>query len=143
MGARATLALVQNPDLLAELGKKRGARRTPLLVGFAAETDDVIANAEKKLATKRCDLVVANDVTEPGAGFAVDTNRVTLVDARGATEVPAGTKAEVAHRILDHLVAMRAAESTRPTKPSTRNSAKKPPAKKSPAKPARRSAKRG
>lgn len=114
MGSRATLELAQNPDLLADLGAKRGARRTPLLVGFAAETDDVVANAEKKLATKRCDLVVANDVTEPGAGFAVDTNRVTLVDARGATELPAGTKAEVAHRIFDHVVAMRAAEAARP-----------------------------
>ena len=113
LGTRAELELVQNPDLLAELGNKRGASATPLLVGFAAETQDVIRNAEKKLASKKCDLVVANDVSEPGAGFAVDTNRVTLVDARGATELPAGTKAEVAHRILDHIVAMRAADSAR------------------------------
>ena len=109
MGPKATIELVQNPDLLAELGKARGAKKTPLLVGFAAETDDVIGNAEKKLVTKKCDLVVANDVSEPGSGFAVDTNRVTLVDTSGAIEVPAGTKSEVAHRILDHVVAMRAA----------------------------------
>ena len=109
LGDKARIELVQNPDLLAELGKTRGTKTTPLLVGFAAETDDVIGNAEKKLATKRCDLVVANDVSEPGSGFAVDTNRVTLVDKSGAIEVPRGTKPAVAHRILDHVVAMRAA----------------------------------
>lgn len=110
LGPQASIELVANPDLLAELGKKRGNQRTPLLVGFAAETNDVIENAQAKLATKRCDLVVANDVSEPGSGFAVDTNRVTLVDASGAIEVPAGTKNEVAHRILDHVVAMRASQ---------------------------------
>jgi phosphopantothenoylcysteine decarboxylase/phosphopantothenate--cysteine ligase len=109
LGNKATIELVQNPDLLAELGKRRGSKRTPLLVGFAAETDDVLGNAAKKLISKNCDLVVANDVSEPGSGFAVDTNRVTLVDTSGAIEVPAGTKAEVAHRILDHVVAMRLA----------------------------------
>ncbi|CAN5891679.1 bifunctional phosphopantothenoylcysteine decarboxylase/phosphopantothenate--cysteine ligase CoaBC [soil metagenome] len=109
LGQKATIELVQKPDLLAELGKSRGARKTPLLVGFAAETDDVIGNAEKKLVTKKVDLVVANDVGEVGSGFAVDTNRVTLVDTSGAIEFPAGTKYEVAHRILDHVVAMRLA----------------------------------
>ena len=64
----------------------------------------MVANAQAKLATKHCDLVVANDVGEPGAGFAVDTNRVTLVGHGAVTEVPAGTKASVAHRILDQLV---------------------------------------
>jgi phosphopantothenoylcysteine decarboxylase / phosphopantothenate---cysteine ligase len=116
LGATATIELVQNPDLLAELGKQRGNKRTPMLVGFAAETENVIDNAAKKLATKRCDLVVANDVSEPGSGFAVDTNRVTLVDASGAIEVPAGTKTEVAHRILDHVVAMRKADEERPAR---------------------------
>jgi phosphopantothenoylcysteine decarboxylase/phosphopantothenate--cysteine ligase len=105
LGAKTELALVANPDLLAELGRRRGDRRTPLLVGFAAETQDVIANARAKLASKRCDMVVANNVTEPGAGFAVDTNHVTVVDAAGATEIPSGSKAEVAHRILDRVVA--------------------------------------
>jgi phosphopantothenoylcysteine decarboxylase/phosphopantothenate--cysteine ligase len=105
LGAKIELALVANPDLLAGLGKRRGSKKTPLLVGFAAETRDLVANAKAKLAAKRCDLVVANDVSEPGAGFAVDTNRVTLVDHDGATELPAGTKAEVAHRILDRVAA--------------------------------------
>jgi phosphopantothenoylcysteine decarboxylase/phosphopantothenate--cysteine ligase len=105
LGATTELALVANPDLLAELGQRRGGKRTPLLVGFAAETEHVVENAQAKLATKRCDLVVANDVSEPGAGFAVDTNRVTVVDHTGAVELPAGTKAEVAHRILDRVLA--------------------------------------
>lgn len=125
LGPHITLELVQNPDLLAELGKKRGASTTPLLVGFAAETEDMIGNAEQKLATKKCDLVVANDVTEPGAGFAVDTNRVTLVDSSGAMELPAGTKAEVAHRILDHVVAMRAAIAARPARAAKPSKPKK------------------
>lgn len=109
LGARTDLALIANPDLLAGLGKRRGAKRTPLLVGFAAETQDVVANAKAKLAAKRCDMVVANDVSEPGAGFAVDTNRVTVVDHDGAVELPAGSKAEVAHRILDRVVALHVA----------------------------------
>ena len=113
LGARTELALVANPDLLAELGKRRGGKSTPLLVGFAAETQDVVANARAKLAAKRCDLVIANDVSEPGAGFAVDTNRVIIVDHHGVTEPPAGTKAEVAHRILDAVVALEATASAR------------------------------
>jgi len=110
LGAKTSLALVANPDLLAGLGKRRGAKDAPLLVGFAAETQDVVANAQAKLAAKRCDLVIANDVGEPGAGFAVDTNRVTVVDRHGTVELPAGTKAEVAHRILDRVVAFSAAK---------------------------------
>jgi phosphopantothenoylcysteine decarboxylase / phosphopantothenate---cysteine ligase len=109
LGPKTELALVANPDLLAGLGKRRGTKQTPLLVGFAAETQDVVANAQAKLAAKRCDLVVANDVSEPGAGFGVDTNRVTVVDRRGITEIPPGTKAEVAHRILDRVLAHQAA----------------------------------
>jgi len=104
LGATTELALVANPDLLAELGARRGAKSTPLLVGFAAETENVVANARGKLAAKRCDMVVANDVSEPGAGFAVDTNRVTVVDHAGAIEIPAGAKTAVAHRILDRIV---------------------------------------
>ncbi|HEU4729420.1 MAG TPA: bifunctional phosphopantothenoylcysteine decarboxylase/phosphopantothenate--cysteine ligase CoaBC [Kofleriaceae bacterium] len=106
LGAKTELALVANPDVLAGLGKRRGTGKTPLLVGFAAETQDVIDNARAKLTAKRCDMVVANDVAEPGAGFAVDTNRVTIVDHDGVAELPPGTKAEVAHRILDHVVAL-------------------------------------
>ena len=106
LGAKTSLDLVANPDLLAGLGKQRGSKRTPLLVGFAAETNDVIANAKKKLASKNCDLIVANDVAEPGAGFGVDTNRVTLVDAAGSVDLPAGPKTHVAHGILDRVVTL-------------------------------------
>jgi len=106
LGAKTSIELLANPDLLAGLGRRRGSKSTPLLVGFAAETQEVVANAKQKLASKRCDLIVANDVSEIGAGFAVDTNRVTIVDGAGATEVPADTKAVVAHRILDRVVAL-------------------------------------
>jgi phosphopantothenoylcysteine decarboxylase/phosphopantothenate--cysteine ligase len=103
LGQKTAIELVANPDLLAGLGKQRGAKKAPLLVGFAAETNDVIANATKKLASKKCDLVVANDVSEAGAGFGVDTNRVTLVDAAGSIDLPAGPKTHVAHGILDRV----------------------------------------
>jgi phosphopantothenoylcysteine decarboxylase/phosphopantothenate--cysteine ligase len=108
LGAKLALELVANPDLLAELGRARRGK-TPVLVGFAAETTDVVENARKKLASKKCDLIVANDVGEPGAGFAVDTNHVQLVDHDGTTEVPAGPKSEVAHRILDKMLDLMAA----------------------------------
>lgn len=105
LGAKTTIELVANPDVLAELGRKRKGA-SPLLVGFAAETEDLIENARKKLAHKRCDLIVANDVTEPNAGFAVDTNHVQLVSADGVVDVPPASKAEVAHRILDKIADM-------------------------------------
>ena len=113
LGATTELALVANPDLLAELGERRGTKTSPLLIGFAAETQHVVDNARAKLAAKRCDMVVANDVSEPGAGFAVDTNRVTVVDHGGAVELPAGPKTFVAHRILDRLVALSSARRAR------------------------------
>src|SRR5207247_1235193 len=89
---------------LAAAAQRRGAVVT-LLLGFAAETQNIVENAKAKLGAKRCDMVIANDVSEPGAGFAVDTNRVTVVDRDGATELAAGPKAEVAHRILDRVAA--------------------------------------
>lgn len=126
LGAKTELALVANPDLLADLGKRRGAKPTPLLVGFAAETQDVVANAKAKLAAKGCDLIVANDVSEPGAGFGTDTNRVTLVDHAGVVELPAGPKADVAHRILDLIVARQTPSKPSSTRPSRARSARTP-----------------
>jgi phosphopantothenoylcysteine decarboxylase/phosphopantothenate--cysteine ligase len=111
VGPKLAIELVANPDLLAGLGKARKGAR-PLLVGFAAETHDVIANAQAKLASKKCDLVVANNVAEPGSGFAVDTNHVHLVDKAGVTDVPPGPKAEVAHRILDRVALLRSPTSS-------------------------------
>ena len=105
-GEAPAIALAINPDILGGLGAARAARgdARPLLIGFAAETEKVVDYARAKLASKRCDLVVANDVSQPDAGFAVDTNRVTLVDARGAVELPLAGKDEVAHAILDRVV---------------------------------------
>jgi phosphopantothenoylcysteine decarboxylase/phosphopantothenate--cysteine ligase len=106
LGPKTSLNLIANPDLLAELGKSRKGK-APLLVGFAAETEDVINNAFKKLESKKVDLIVANDVSEPNSGFAVDTNHVQLVDGTGEViEIPPAPKSEVAHRILDKISEM-------------------------------------
>jgi len=106
IGYQPTIVLEANPDILGELGAARKARGggRPLLVGFAAETHDVVAYARGKLAAKAVDVMVANDVTEPGSGFGTDTNRVVLVEEDGERPVPAATKAIVAHRILDRVV---------------------------------------
>ena len=99
--AVSEIALEPTPDILAELGKRKGKR---VLVGFAAETDDLVANARKKLERKNLDLVVANDVGRAGAGFDVDTNVVTILDAMGGVEeLPLLSKREVADRILDRV----------------------------------------
>jgi len=100
------LALERNPDILAGLGSRKAGR---LLVGFAAETHDVAAEARRKLAAKHLDLIVANDVTAPGAGFGADTNAVRLLDQAGLDEVvPLLPKEEVAERVLDWVAARRA-----------------------------------
>jgi phosphopantothenoylcysteine decarboxylase / phosphopantothenate---cysteine ligase len=99
-----TLVLTRTPDILASLGKRFGGKeRGPVIVGFAAETEAVIENAKKKLASKRCDLVVANRVGKAGAGFASDRNRVTLVGPGERANID-GTKDEVAEAILDWVV---------------------------------------
>jgi phosphopantothenoylcysteine decarboxylase / phosphopantothenate---cysteine ligase len=101
-----TLELTRNPDILAELGARREGGGRPLLVGFAAETDDVEANGRAKLERKQADLLVVNDVSASDAGFAVDTNRVIVLGRDGARiDVPLATKTEIADRILDEVVA--------------------------------------
>jgi phosphopantothenoylcysteine decarboxylase / phosphopantothenate---cysteine ligase len=100
------LELVPNPDILAELGAQRGEASHPLLVGFAAETDDVEAHGRAKLERKRADLLVVNDVSATDAGFEVDTNRVVILGRDGTrVEVPLASKAEVARAILDEVAA--------------------------------------
>jgi phosphopantothenoylcysteine decarboxylase / phosphopantothenate---cysteine ligase len=96
-----SIELEPNPDILATLRPQKGAR---LFVGFAAETDEVLAEAAGKLERKGLDLVVANDVGQPDAGFEVETNRVVLL-ARGAPPqpLPLLPKLEVADRILDWI----------------------------------------
>ena len=95
---------MRTPDILKGLGEAKGGR---VLVGFAAETDDLLANAAKKLEGKNLDLVVANDVTLPGAGFGGDTNAVVLLRRDGSrVEVKLASKREVAERILDEVRAL-------------------------------------
>ena len=104
-GETLTLELVRNRDILAELGKMKEQR---ILVGFAAETADLLANARKKLAAKNLDLLVANDVNEPGAGFSVDTNIVRLLHRDGSIEEPGLLSKEVvANLILDRVAELR------------------------------------
>jgi phosphopantothenoylcysteine decarboxylase/phosphopantothenate--cysteine ligase len=98
-----TLTLTRTTDILAELGRWRGDRRQPVLVGFAAETHDVVARAQTKLETKRVDLIVANDVSRADAGFEVETNLATLVDAAGTTDLALQPKRELARVILDRV----------------------------------------
>jgi phosphopantothenoylcysteine decarboxylase / phosphopantothenate---cysteine ligase len=100
------IQLVPNPDILADLGASRPTGQPPLLVGFAAETDDVERHGQEKLERKGADLLVVNDVSGPDAGFEVDTNQVLILGRDGSrVEVPLTTKAEVATRILDEVVA--------------------------------------
>ncbi len=119
-----TLRLVRNPDILAEVAAHRGETGLPahgerglpahgergrpsVVIGFAAETQDLLANAFAKLAAKHLDLIVANDVSQPGSGFAVDDNRVTLIHSDGRQEaLPLLPKSEVAWRVLEAATAL-------------------------------------
>ncbi len=106
-----SLDLVPNPDILKELAQKKGGA---FLVGFAAETNDVRAHAAEKLRAKGVDLLVANDVSQHGIGFEADDNQVVLLDRWGGTvELPRMTKIQVAHAILDRVLALRAAPKSR------------------------------
>jgi phosphopantothenoylcysteine decarboxylase/phosphopantothenate--cysteine ligase len=98
-----TLTLRRTPDILAGIGAWRSAqgRLRPVLVGFAAETDDAVAKGRRKLASKQADFVVVNDVLEPGAGFEVETNVVTLVGPDWEEALPLQPKSSVAAAILD------------------------------------------
>jgi phosphopantothenoylcysteine decarboxylase/phosphopantothenate--cysteine ligase len=100
--AAPTIEMQHTTDILRATKAKR--RTNAIIVGFALETDNVIANGRQKLRDKWLDLVVVNDATEAGAGFGGDTNRVTLVDKEGAEEVlPLLSKSEVADAILDRI----------------------------------------
>jgi phosphopantothenoylcysteine decarboxylase / phosphopantothenate---cysteine ligase len=98
-----TVALRRTPDILAGVGAWRAARggTRPVLIGFAAETDDAVEKGRKKLEAKRADFIVVNNVLEPGAGFEVDTNVVTLVGPGWEEPLPLQPKASVAVAILD------------------------------------------
>jgi phosphopantothenoylcysteine decarboxylase/phosphopantothenate--cysteine ligase len=96
------IVLEPTHDFLVDLG--RGKPATQVLVGFAAETDDLVAHATEKLRSKRLDFIVGNDISQPDAGFEVDTNRAVIIDAQGSVEVlPLQAKSELAGVILDKV----------------------------------------
>ena len=98
-GMAATLELVPNPDILSAIAPQKGKR---IFIGFAAETNDVLDEARGKLVRKGLDMIVANDVTQPGAGFEVETNIVTLMPAEGsAWALPMMSKTDVAVTIIE------------------------------------------
>ena len=103
-----TLTLERTPDVLANVAAAR--TNGMLVVGFAAETENVVANAREKLRTKKLDAIVANDVTRQDSGFDTTTNAVTIITANGdPVELPALSKSEAANRILDAIVSLRSA----------------------------------
>jgi phosphopantothenoylcysteine decarboxylase/phosphopantothenate--cysteine ligase len=108
--ASLSLELIRNPDILASLGETKAASPC-ILVGFAAETEDLLANAEKKLKAKNLDMIVANDVSRDDAGFETDTNLVKFIYRDGRVEdAPLMTKDEVADRVLDRAKDLREAD---------------------------------
>ncbi len=104
-GQPLLLEMVENPDVAAAVGRMKRPGQT--LVGFAAETQDLVANARRKLDRKNLDLIVANDVSRPGAGFNVDTNIATLITRDGTVDCPLRSKKELAGDILDAVMALR------------------------------------
>ena len=105
-----SLNLVRNPDILAELGERRGREDHPILIGFAVETDDLVARAADKRREKRCDLVVANLAQ---TGFGGDHNQAVLVDEYDAKPLPHLSKLELADKLLDRLASLSDARKTR------------------------------
>jgi phosphopantothenoylcysteine decarboxylase/phosphopantothenate--cysteine ligase len=110
-----TLTLQRTRDILGDLGARRSGA-TPLLVGFAAEIGDAVAKARAKLARKQVDLIVANDVSQPGAGFDVETNAVTIVAPDGEQTVPLQAKTQVACAIVDRIAELLAARHAAPAR---------------------------
>jgi phosphopantothenoylcysteine decarboxylase/phosphopantothenate--cysteine ligase len=105
--AALDLHLVTTPDILAEVGRVR--RRGSVLVGFALETENALENGRAKLTKKQLDLIVVNAATKDNPVFGSDRNTVAFIDHAGhVDELPAMEKIEVAHRLLDRIVALRA-----------------------------------
>jgi phosphopantothenoylcysteine decarboxylase/phosphopantothenate--cysteine ligase len=116
-GPVTQLQLEPTDDILKELGERRSSQ---LLVGFAAETEDLLAHAREKLHAKGVDLLVANDVTAAGSGFGSETNRVVLLSPNGAAEeLPLLSKRDVADRILDRVLTLQTGRlpSNKPSRP--------------------------
>ena len=105
-GQPLTVTMIENPDVAQAVGEIKKKGQT--LVGFAAETDHLLKNAAAKMKKKNLDMIVANDVTKPGAGFNIDTNIATLITAKGRVEQPMQTKRQLAEIILDRILEIRA-----------------------------------
>jgi phosphopantothenoylcysteine decarboxylase/phosphopantothenate--cysteine ligase len=104
--AEMTLALEPTADILAELARSKTSQ---IVIGFAAETENALENARKKLAAKSLDAIVVNDVSREGIGFDSDRNAVTIISESEVIDVPETSKWEVAHRVLDQAVKLRKA----------------------------------
>jgi phosphopantothenoylcysteine decarboxylase / phosphopantothenate---cysteine ligase len=104
-GEVPSLSFIENPDILATVSKA-GKHRAKMVVGFAAETENVVENAKSKLAKKGCDLIVANDVSETSGVFGGDKNIVHLVSANGVENWPQLSKTEVAERLMTHIAGL-------------------------------------
>ncbi len=102
-GGALTLNLARTPDILADLGARRGDAERPLLVGFAAQVGDPVDAARRKLRAKRVDLIVANDISAPASGFDVPTNQVTFVSADDVAALPVLPKRDVAAALFDRI----------------------------------------
>ena len=105
-GQPLMLTLRETPDVAKAVGERK--KEGQILVGFAAETQRVLENAEKKLQSKRLDLIVANDVTAPGAGFDTDTNIVTFITRAGQESLPLMSKRQVADELLNRILMLKA-----------------------------------
>ncbi len=103
-GGPVSLELEPTSDIVAEIGKKK---KSQLVIGFAAETENVLENARKKLTTKSLDAIVVNDVSRDGVGFDSDRNAVTIISQDNVVDVPETTKWEVAQRVIDEVVRLR------------------------------------
>nr|WP_321499213.1 bifunctional phosphopantothenoylcysteine decarboxylase/phosphopantothenate--cysteine ligase CoaBC [uncultured Dethiosulfovibrio sp.] len=99
------ITMINNPDIAAKLGSIKKSDQT--LVGFAAETDNLLSNATEKLKSKGLDMIAANDLTEEGSGFDSETNKVTLLDREGSLKKISGTKEDVADMIWDRVLEIR------------------------------------
>ena len=98
-----TISLSRNVDILSDLSDRKDPDQ--LLVVFAAETDNILQNAQQKLVTKNLDLIIANDVSAEGAGFEVDTNIVSIIDSKGkCDQLPLMSKSDIADQILNRIV---------------------------------------
>jgi len=113
-GASLDIQLEGTTDILAEIGKRKTPKQ--ILIGFAAETENVLENARKKLLTKSLDAIVVNDVSQPGIGFDSERNAVTIITQHDVIDVPESSKWDVAQRVIETAIKLRAVV-PRPSKP--------------------------